>query len=285
MTEDTSQTGRGRIPPPSHARGIDRLLAVMVQLRDPERGCPWDVEQTFETIAPYTIEEAYEVAEAIRNADMGELCDELGDLLLQVVYHARMAEEAGRFDFDRVAAQCADKMIRRHPHVFADSAVADAEAQTRHWEQQKAAERAAKAHAEGRSPSALDGLAQGLPALMRAAKLSKRAARVGFDWPEADRVLDKVEEEIGELRHEVARGDAQEQVHEELGDLLFTLVNLARKLDVDPEAALRDANAKFERRFRAVEDGVAAQGRRPEACTLDELEELWRRSKADEPGR
>ena len=276
---DPDNAARGAIAPPRHDRGIDRLLAVMACLRDPERGCPWDVEQSFATIAPYTIEEAYEVAEAIRKADMGELCDELGDLLLQVVYHAQMAREDGQFDFDRVAAACADKMIRRHPHVFADDHVESADAQTVNWEQQKDAERAAKAHAEGRAPSALDDLALGLPALMRAAKLSKRAARVGFDWPEADRVLAKVEEEIGELRAEIARGDAPAAVHEEMGDLLFTVANLARKLDVDPETALRDANAKFERRFREVERRVAAEGRRPQDCTLDELEAHWQAGK------
>jgi ATP diphosphatase len=271
------------VAPPRHDRGIDRLLAVMACLRDPERGCPWDVEQTFATIAPYTIEEAYEVAEAIRNADMGELCDELGDLLLQVVYHAQMASEQRQFDFDRVAAACADKMIRRHPHVFADDQVASADAQTVNWEQQKDAERAAKARAEGRAPSALDDLALGLPALMRAAKLSKRAARTGFDWPDAEQVFAKVDEEIAELRAEIARRDAQEDaqnaVYEELGDLLFTIANLARKLDVDPETALRDANAKFERRFREVERRVAAEGRQPQACTLDELEAHWQAGK------
>jgi ATP diphosphatase len=278
---DPDSPARGAVAPPRHDRGIDRLLAVMACLRDPERGCPWDVEQTFATIAPYTIEEAYEVAEAIRKADMGELCDELGDLLLQVVYHAQMASEGGQFDFDRVAGACADKMIRRHPHVFADDHVASADAQTVNWEQQKDAERAAKARAEGRSPSALDDLALGLPALMRAQKLSKRAARVGFDWPEADRVLAKVEEEIGELRAEIARGDAKDAVHEEMGDLLFTVANLARKLDVDPETALRDANAKFERRFREVERRVAAEGRRPQDCSLDELEAHWQAGKRD----
>ncbi|MBK1698001.1 nucleoside triphosphate pyrophosphohydrolase [Rhodovibrio salinarum] len=266
-------------PIPRHSSGIDRLRAVMACLRDPHRGCPWDIEQTFATIAPYTIEEAYEVAEAIRNADMGELCDELGDLLLQVVYHAQMASEDGQFDFDDVAAGCADKMIRRHPHVFADERVTGADAQTVNWERQKADERARKARAEGRDPSALDDLSLGLPALMRASKLSKRAARTGFDWPEAEQVFAKIDEEIGELRQEIARGDAPEAVHEEMGDLLFTVANLARKLDVDPETALRDANAKFERRFREVERRVAAEGRRPQDCSLDELEAHWQAGK------
>jgi MazG family protein len=196
-----------------------------------------------------------------------------------------MASEGGHFDFDRVAGACADKMVRRHPHVFADDHVAGADAQTRNWERQKAEERAAKARAAGRSPSALDDLALGLPALMRAQKLSKRAARAGFDWPEAEQVFEKVEEEIGELRAEIARGDAQAAVHEEMGDLLFTLANLARKLDVDPENALRDANAKFERRFRAVERAAAAEGQDTQDVPLERLEAFWQASKQDDPER
>jgi ATP diphosphatase len=283
-TASNSAEGKGPAAPqepPRHACGIDRLVAVMAALRDPERGCPWDLEQDFASIAPYTIEEAYEVAEAIRNADLHELRDELGDLLLQVVYHSRMAEERAAFDFDAVAAQVADKMIRRHPHVFADSAVDSADAQTAHWERQKEAERAAKATAEGRNPSALDGLALGLPALMRAAKLQKRAARVGFDWPEAQEVFAKLDEELAELRHEVDSGGGDARTRDELGDLLFTVANLARKLDIDPEAALRDTNAKFERRFRAIERALAARGQRAEDCSLETLEALWQQAKRE----
>ena len=267
---------------PEHERGIDRLVAVMARLRDPDTGCPWDIEQDFRSIAPYTIEEAYEVAEAIRNADMAELRDELGDLLLQVVYHARMAEEDGHFDFDAVAAQVADKMIRRHPHVFGAEVVDSADAQTVNWEQQKAAERAAKAAAEGRAPSALDGLALGLPALMRAAKLQKRAAREGFDWPDAEPVFAKIDEEVDELKGELAAGAGHERVRDELGDLLFTVANLARKLGVDPEEALRGTNAKFERRFRHVESELARAGGEPASRDLDQLEQLWQAAKRHE---
>ncbi len=272
-------------PPP--ATGIERLLAVMRQLRAPDGGCPWDLEQTFETIAPYTIEEAYEVAEAIRQDDMAALRDELGDLLLQVVFHAQMADERGTFDFDQVAGAIADKMIRRHPHVFDDRTIESADAQTRAWEDQKAEERAAKAAAEGRAPSALEGVALGLPALLRAEKLQKRAARVGFDWPNVAPVLDKIEEEIGELRRALDDAaadpaDRADQVAEELGDLLFACVNFARHAGIESEAALRDANAKFETRFRAIEALLGAQGRAPGNADLDELERLWQAVKAAE---
>jgi len=267
-------------PPP-----IDRLREVMRRLRDPTGGCPWDVEQSFATIAPYTIEEAYEVAEAIQNDDMDALKDELGDLLLQVVFHAQMAAEAQRFDFDAVAEAIADKMIRRHPHVFGDQTVDDAAAQTKAWEAQKAAERAAKARAAGVAPSALDGVTVGLPALTRALKLQKRAGRVGFDWTEAPPILDKIAEEIGELRSEMtAPARDADRVEDELGDLLFACVNLARHLEVDPESALRRTNAKFERRFRRVEALLAADGKRPEQVTLDVMEALWERAKREERG-
>jgi len=252
---------------PDHAAGIDRLLAVMARLRDPEGGCPWDVEQTFASIAPYTIEEAYEVAEAIRHGDMAELRDELGDLLLQVVYHAQMAREAGHFDFDTVAHRIADKMIQRHPHVFGEDSVETAEAQTHHWERQKEAERARKAADEGREPSTLDGVALGLPALLRAHKLQKRAARVGFDWPDAATVFEKVEEEVGELRDEIAQGAPPARLRDEL----------------DPEAALRETNAKFERRFREVERRLTAEAKTPADCDLDELERHWQAAKASDP--
>jgi ATP diphosphatase len=267
-------------PPP-----IDRLREVMRRLRDPNGGCPWDVEQSFATIAPYTIEEAYEVAEAIQNDDMDALKDELGDLLLQVVFHAQMAAEAQRFDFDAVAEAIADKMIRRHPHVFADQTVDDAAAQTKAWEAQKAAERTAKARVAGVAPSALDGVTVGLPALTRALKLQKRAGRVGFDWTEAPPILDKIAEEIGELRSEMtAPVRAADRLEDELGDLLFACVNLARHLEVDPESALRRTNAKFERRFRRVEALLAADGKRPEQVALDVMEALWERAKREERG-
>ena len=258
--------------------GIGRLIEVMRRLRDPATGCPWDREQTFATIAPYTIEEAYEVADAIERGDLDDLEGELGDLLLQVVYHARMAEEAGRFDFDRVAHGIADKMIRRHPHVFGTAEVESAAAQTLAWEEQKAAERSARAE-RGADSSVLADLPVALPALTRGLKLQRRAARVGFDWPDPGPVLDKLREELAELDDARREGNAA-GVAEEVGDLLFTLVNLARKLDVDPEAALRATNAKFERRFRHLEAAVAAQGRRPQELGLDALDKLWDSAKA-----
>ncbi len=257
---------------------IERLLAIMARLRDRERGCPWDVEQTFATIAPYTIEEAYEVAEAIERNDLESLKDELGDLLFQVVFHARMAEEAGAFDFDAVARAASDKMVRRHPHVFADKTIDTAAAQTRHWEDLKAAERAEKAAADGAAASVLDGLALGLPALLRALKLQRRAARVGFDWPDLAQVFDKIAEEVAEIQQEIATDGKPERLEDEVGDLLFAAVNLARHLEVDPEGALRHANAKFERRFRAVEN---AFGGDLDGVTLDEMEAAWQTAKRD----
>ncbi|MFM2042190.1 MAG: nucleoside triphosphate pyrophosphohydrolase [Pseudomonadota bacterium] len=262
---------------------IQRLLDIMARLRDPQTGCPWDVEQTFRTIAPHTIEEAYEVADAIENGDMASLKDELGDLLFQVVFYAQMAREQGDFDFESIAGHIADKMIRRHPHVFGDQVVATADDQTANWERMKAAEREAKAARDGRPLSALDGVIPGLPALTRALKLQKRAARVGFDWTRSEEILDKIEEEIGELRAELTRGDRNPAaVQDELGDLLFALVNLARRLDVDPETALRGTNAKFDRRFRQVEGWLAEQGRGPAEATLEEMEALWVRAKRTE---
>ena len=264
---------------------IERLLDVMRRLRDPKSGCPWDVEQSFATIAPYTIEEAYEVVEAIQQGDMDALKDELGDLLLQVVFHAQMADEAKKFDFDAVAAAIADKMIRRHPHVFGDVVVDGAAAQTKAWETQKAEERAAKAKASGVPPSALDGVTVGLPALTRALKLQKRAGRVGFDWKEAPPILDKIAEELDELSDEMtAETRDADRIEDEMGDLLFACVNLARHLDVDPESALRRTNAKFERRFRRVEGLLAAQGKRPEGAALEEMERLWEQAKREERG-
>jgi len=262
-------------------RPIDRLLAVMERLRDPARGCPWDIEQTFGTIAPYTIEEAYEVADAIERGDFEGLADELGDLLLQVVYHAQMAKERGLFDFDEVARRIADKMIRRHPHVFGEERVDTAAEQRLRWEEMKAAER--RARGEGEDRSALAGVPVGLPALTRAVKLQERAARVGFDWPEASQILDKLEEEIAELRDAMAAG-VHERVAGEIGDLLFTVANVARRLDVDPEHALRTTNAKFERRFREMERSAAAAGRELADLDADGLEELWSQAKGRERG-
>ena len=251
--------------------GVARLVEIMRRLRDPVSGCPWDIEQDFATIAPYTIEEAYEVADAIERRAWGELRGELGDLLLQAVYHAQMASEAGLFGFDDVVRGIADKMVARHPHVFGEeSRDKTAEQQTRDWEAQKARERGAA--------GVLDGVALGLPALLRAVKLQKRAARVGFDWPSTDEVIDKIVEEAGELR---AESDPARQF-EEMGDLLFVMANLARHLGIDPEAALRAANAKFVRRFGAIEAALAAQGRRPEESDLAEMDALWDAAKAAE---
>jgi ATP diphosphatase len=261
--------------------GLPRLVTIMARLRDPERGCPWDIAQDFASIAPYTIEEAYEVADAIARGDLPELRDELGDLLLQVVYHARMAEEAGAFALPEVIAAISDKMVRRHPHVFgAESRDKTPAQQTRDWEALKAAERAA---APAARPSALDGVAVGLPALTRAVKLQNRAARVGFDWPDAGAVLDKIAEETAEL---VAARDAGDAAHvsEEFGDLMFVMANLARHLGVDPEAALRAASAKFTRRFQGIEAALAAEGREPAEATLAEMDALWDAQKRAERG-
>ncbi|MEO1190134.1 MAG: nucleoside triphosphate pyrophosphohydrolase [Pseudomonadota bacterium] len=262
---------------------LERLLAIMARLRDPDGGCPWDLEQSFATIAPYTIEEAYEVADAIAQHDLAALKDELGDLLLQVVFHARMAEEAGAFDFHDVAAAISDKMVRRHPHVFGPDRTP---LPPGGWEAIKADERATKS---SQAPSQMDGVALAFPALLRAAKLQKRAARVGFEWPDATAVLEKVEEELAELKAEVAvlpdDAEAQARAEEELGDLLLVLANLGRHLEIDAEAALRKANAKLERRFRFIESALAAQGRTPQEADLAEMEALWQQAKTQEkPG-
>ncbi len=256
---------------------IARLLAVMAWLRDRRHGCPWDIDQTFRTIAPYTIEEAYEVADAIERDDLAALREELGDLLLQVVYHAQMADEAGAFGFADVAAGIADKMVDRHPHVFGDARIATAEAQTVSWEARKASERAAK---QGPAAGALDGVARALPALLRAEKIQKRAARVGFDWQRTGPVIDKIEEELGELRAELAASTVdQDRLADEMGDVLFAVANLARHCKVDPEAALRATNDKFERRFRHIERRLAESGRQPADATLEEMEALWQEAK------
>ncbi|MEZ5913119.1 MAG: nucleoside triphosphate pyrophosphohydrolase [Paracoccaceae bacterium] len=257
--------------------GMPRLLEIMARLRDPDTGCPWDVEQNFATIAPYTIEEAHEVADAIERQAWGELEGELGDLLLQTVYHAQMAAEAGHFTFDDVVANIAGKMVARHPHVFGDeSRDKTAEDQTRDWERMKAAERAGKAQ-----NGVLDGVAAGLPALMRAIKLQNRAARVGFDWPSTDEVLDKIVEEAQELV-EARDSLGPEALAEEFGDMLFVMANLARHLGIDAEAALRGANAKFTRRFQGIEARLAAMGKRPETSDLAEMDALWNAEKAAE---
>ncbi|PTX55901.1 ATP diphosphatase [Litoreibacter ponti] len=254
-----------------------RLIEIMRRLRDPETGCPWDVEQDFASIAPYTIEEAYEVADAIERRDWNELKGELGDLLLQTVYHTQMGTEAGHFDFAEVANAISDKMIARHPHVFGDeSRDKSAEQQTADWEKIKAAERAGKDQG-----GTLDGVAIGLPALLRALKLQKRAARVGFDWPSTDEVLDKIVEESRELV-EARETLSQAEIEEEFGDLLFVMANLGRHLGLDPESALRAANAKFTRRFEQVEALLAARGKRPTDSDLAEMDALWDQAKAEE---
>jgi ATP diphosphatase len=260
---------------------IVELLQVMARLRDPQGGCPWDLEQTLETMVPHTLEEAYEVADTVARGDYAELCDELGDLLFQVVFYARLAEESGHFDFDDVVAAIVAKLVRRHPHVFGAAAVGSTEEQTRAWEAHKAEERAAKV-AEGAPASLLDGVARSLPALTRAAKLQRRAARAGFDWPDAAGVIGKVDEELAELREVLAGDLPQGRRGEEVGDLLFTCVNLARHCGVDPEAALREANAKFERRFRGVETALRARGSSPEQARLEEMDVLWTAQKRGE---
>jgi ATP diphosphatase len=260
---------------------IERLKAIMARLRDRKAGCPWDVEQTFATIAPYTIEEAYEVADAIERHDMRALKEELGDLLFQVVFHARMAEEAGLFAFDDVAAALSDKMVSRHPHVFGDAEIRTAESQTAAWEEHKAAER--KRKAADRDHSVLDDVPVNLAALARAQKIQKRASRVGFDWGEAGPALDKVEEEVRELRAELRTPDvAQERLDEEIGDLLFAVVNVGRLAGADAETALRRATLKFERRFRRVEALLRERGKTPEQSTLAEMDALWDAVKAGE---
>ncbi len=255
--------------------GIRHLLNVMRRLRNPDSGCPWDIEQTFSSIAPYTIEEAYEVADAICRNAWDELEEELGDLLLQTVYHATIGEEMGLFDFDSITQKISAKMVDRHPHIFGDECRdRSADEQSRNWETVKAAERA-KRGAQG----ALDGVATGLPALLRAAKLQKRAARVGFDWPDPTKVIAKVAEEAAELAEARTSGDA-ESVFEEFGDLLFAIVNLARHLDIDPEAALRSANGKFTRRFQIVESRLAGLGKCAEDSDLAEMDAFWNEAKA-----
>lgn len=265
MSEDSLQS-------PS---GFDDLLEIMKRLRAPDTGCAWDLEQSFETIAPYTIEEAYEVSDAIERGDMRDLCDELGDLLLQVVFHAQIASDDGHFSIQDVTQAISEKMIRRHPHVFGDAAQKTSAQQTANWESIKAEERSDKANSDS---SALAGVALALPALMRAEKLQKRAARTGFDWTDPRDILDKLDEEKAEVEEAMRSGDA-EHVEEEIGDLLFVAANLARRMDVDPEIALRKANAKFERRFREMETLASARGIQFSSLSLDEQESLWQNVK------
>ncbi|MFT7593444.1 MAG: ATP diphosphatase [Paracoccaceae bacterium] len=280
---DASDTGNKAAAMPENPlitdpdAGIERLLEIMRRLRDPDTGCPWDIEQDFTSIAPYTIEEAYEVADAIERQAWGEIEGELGDLLLQTVYHTQMGAEAGHFTFQSVVRAISDKMVARHPHVFGDeSRDKSADQQTVDWEKIKAGERADKAQR-----GALDGVAAKLPALLRAAKLQKRAARVGFDWPDAGLVLDKITEEAAELV-EARDTLGQDEVEEEFGDLLFVMANLARHLNVEPETALRRANAKFIRRFEGVEARLSAMGKAPQDSDLAEMDALWDAVKRDE---
>jgi len=280
MTPPEAVPAKGAVAP------VERLRAIMAALRTPGSGCPWDLEQDFRTIAPYTIEEAYEVADAIERGDLDDLKDELGDLLLQVVFHARMAEETGAFDFDAVAEAISDKLVRRHPHVFGDSAARDAGAVKARWEEIKAEEKSERRERRRRKGLAeeahghLEAVPAALPALTRALKLQRRAAEVGFDWGDPGAVLDKIEEEIGELRRELAAGrPAAERLEDEIGDMLFALVNLARHAGVDADAALRRTNAKFVRRFRHIEAALAKRGRSPKDASLDEMEALWQAAK------
>jgi ATP diphosphatase len=264
------------------AASLIDLLNLMARLRDPETGCPWDLAQTPITIAPYTIEEAYEVADAVERGDPHAIKDELGDLLFQTVFQAQLAQEAGLFDFGDIARAIHDKMIRRHPHVFKPQAVdtpivSTASDQTLAWDQHKAKERAGK--------PVLDGVPLNLPALTRAEKLQKRAARVGFDWGSARPILAKVAEEAQELVDALDQGASKAKLTDELGDILFVVVNLARHLDIDPETALRGTNAKFERRFGFIENQLAALGRKPQDASLDEMEELWRQAKLTEKAK
>jgi nucleoside triphosphate diphosphatase len=270
------------------SRDIHRLIEIMAALRDPEAGCPWDVEQTFASIAPYTIEEAYEVADAIERGETEDLREELGDLLLQVVFHARMAEEAGLFDFGGVVEAITAKLVRRHPHVFGDARNLDSDAVKALWGQIKAEEKRRRAEARERAGfdaepphGALGGVPKSMPALTRALKLQEKAARVGFDWHEVAGVLAKLREEIAETEAEIASG-SRARLAAEMGDLLFAAVNLARFVEIDPEAALRGANAKFERRFDHIERRLAQRGQRPEFASLDDMEALWREAKGFE---
>ena len=261
---------------------MQRLLEVMAALRDPERGCPWDKQQTFATILPYTIEEVYEVAEAIDHGDMSALREELGDLLFQIVFYAQMAKEAGEFEFTDIAARISEKLERRHPHVFGDAEIATAEAQTQAWEKHKERERHTKAAEQQRHASVLDNVPVALPGLMRAMKLQRRAARLGFDWPDVAPVLGKIEEELAEVREVLAQGGDSEKLTHEVGDLIFACVNLARHTEVDPEIAMRGVNERFESRFRRVEELARQQNQNLAQMSLEEMDKLWDQAKAEE---
>jgi tetrapyrrole methylase family protein/MazG family protein/ATP diphosphatase len=259
---------------------IERLLNIMKALRDPETGCPWDIKQDFSSIAPYTIEEAYEVNEAIANGARDKICDELGDLLLQVVFHAQIAAEEGSFTFDDIANSISDKMIRRHPHVFGDIKAKTATEVRKNWEQIKAEERASESE---EAVSLLDGIATTLPAIVRASKLQKRAASVGFDWPELEAVIDKLHEETDELRVQWQQDRTDKtRLKDEIGDILFVAANLARKVGVDPETALIETNRKFERRFGYIENALAEENIPVEAAGLEKMDKLWDAAKAKE---
>lgn len=257
--------------------GISRIIDIMKQLRTPETGCPWDLKQNFKSIAPYTIEEAYEVVDAIERDDMDDLKDELGDLLLQVVFHAQMAEEAGLFNFDDIAHAVSDKMQRRHPHVFSDETGKSIDDVKNSWEVIKAKEKEAKTG--GMSLSLLEDIPSALPGMARSVKLQKRAARVGFDWPKVSQVFDKLDEELSELRHEIEQNGSSERLLDEMGDVMFVIANLARHLKIDPEQASRAGNQKFTNRFRDMEKQVKASGKDMGSLTLDELETMWQSAK------
>jgi ATP diphosphatase len=265
--------------PPDELSPIEKLIDVMAKLRDPKNGCPWDIEQTFETIAPYTIEEAYEVFDAIQVGDQAALKTELGDLLFQVIYYAQMSRENGGYDFDDIAMAESEKMISRHPHVFGDSHIPDADAQTMAWEAQKAAERGISG-----DKSALSGVAKALPALIRSEKLAKRAARVGFDWENTAQVIEKIHEELAETEAEIKSDAPKAKIEGEIGDLLFAVANLARKTGIDPEAALRVTNDKFIRRFAHIEAELKKRGKTPEQSDLAEMDALWNEAKGQEKG-
>lgn len=266
------------------SKNIERLIEVMRALRAPKTGCPWDLEQDFKSIAPHTLEETFEVVEAIEQGDAQAIKEELGDLLFQIVFHAQMGSEAGLFDFEQIAGAVADKMIERHPHVFADREANTAQAVLTNWETDKAKKREAAAKAENRPLSALDGISSALPATLRALKLQNRAARTGFDWTDAKDILAKIREEIGELETEM-KAASKDAIEDELGDLFFALVNLARRLEIDPEGALRRTNRKFERRFREIEKRLGAKGRKLEDCSLDQMEAVWIEVKQEEKSR
>lgn len=261
---------------------MEKLINIMKELRNPKKGCPWDVEQTFSTIAPYTIEEAYEVADAIQRQNMEDLREELGDLLFQVVFHAQMAAEIDAFGFDDVVNGIVEKMLRRHPHVFGDEQIDNAQQQTVAWEAHKAAEREEKAQNKQLAQSILDGIPVTLPGLSKAVKLQKRAARVGFDWSTVSEIFLKINEELEEVRHEIEKQASKERIEDEIGDLLFAVTNLARHLDIDPETAVRVSNAKFESRFRSMEKIALQTGKDLETMTLDDMEALYQQVKLKE---